>query len=158
MRFLRSIQLDGSDQQVYHRPATAGEWAVPGQFALWDIDPDTSDGKTRQAFRHGFVGTQSFGHTTLVVMAEIEPDALTATTERIVQHLIDHHGAPSAAAARPIAEQEIRFTLQLCDQPAGTLLAVERTLGSDGVEEQFRIVKPSADHHDQVKLWGLVED
>lgn len=157
MKFLRTVQLDGSDRQIYNRCAAPGEWAVPGGFALWDGEPDR-DGKAREAFRHGFVGTESFGHSTLVVTADIEPEELEQATQRIAQHLVDCHGAPSTAAARPVAEEEIRFAMELCEHPVGTLIAVDRHTSSEGVEEQFRVIQPDAANHDEVKLWALVDD
>lgn len=158
MKFLRAIQLDASDRQVYHRVAQPGEWAVPGSFALWDAEPDHVDGKIREAFRHGFLGTETFGHTTLVVTAEIDQAELQQIRERIIRHLIEQHGAPSLEAAQPIAEDEIRFAMELCEHPPGTLIAVERSTGPEGVEEQFRVVKPDAGDHAQMKLWALVND
>ena len=66
MKFLRAIRLDESDAQVYEQASQPGEWAVPGSFAFLDMDPDTLHGKQLQAFKSGFLGTQSFGWTTLV--------------------------------------------------------------------------------------------
>ena len=158
MKFLRAIQLDGSDRHVYHHAATPGEWAVPGSFALWDGEPDAADGKARQAFLHGFVGTESFGHTTLVATAEIAAEELKQAKTRIAQHLIERYGAPSPEQAQSIAEEEVRFAMELCEHPVGTLIAVERNVGPDGIEEQFRVVKPDAGDHEQVKIWGWAED
>ncbi len=158
MKFLRAIQMDASDRQVYQHAATPGEWAIPGGFALWDADADTADGKTQQAFRHGFVGTESFGYTTLAVIAEIDDTELKQVRERIVGHLCARYGAPSAEAALPVADDEIRFAQELSQHPLGTIVAVEREFGAEGVEEQFRVVKPDAGDHAQVKLWALVDD
>lgn len=157
MKFLRAVQLDGSDREVYRHSATPGEWAVPGGFALWDGEP-SNDRKAREAFRHGFVGTETFGHSTLVVTAEIQPEELRRATARIVQHLMEYYGAPSPEAAQPVADEEVRFALELCEHPLGTLIAVERSVGPEGVEEQFRVIQPNAAGHEGVKLWGLIED
>ena len=73
MKFPRTIQLDSSDSQVYERPATPGEWAVPGSFVFLDTDPGEMTSKQRQAFGRGFLGTESFGWSTLVEVAEIDP-------------------------------------------------------------------------------------
>ncbi len=158
MKFLRAIQLDTSDRQVYRYAAIPGEWAIPGSFALWDADPDTPDGKIRQAFQHGFLGTESFGYSTFVVIAQIDDRELEQVRERIVEHLCAHYGAPSAEAALPVADEEIRFAQSLTEHPLGTMISVERAFGADGIEEQFRVVKPDAGDHAQVKLWALVDD
>jgi hypothetical protein len=156
MQFLRAIRLDPSDQEIFPSAAQPGEWAVPGSFALWDVDPDQVRGKQRQAFRHGFVGTESFGWTTLVVTAEISAPELDAVTERLTAHLLQHYGAPDRAAARETAEEEVRFTLDLCQYPPGTCIAVEREHGPEQIEESFRkVALPDASNHDTVRLWGV---
>lgn len=158
MKFLRTIQLDASDLQVYHRAATPGEWAIPGSFALWDAEPERVDAKLRQAFCHGFLGTETFAPATLVVTAEIDDAELQRVQARIAQHLCEHYGAPSLEAAQPVVEDEIRFAQELSQQPLGTIIAVDREFGAEGVEEQFRVIKPDAGDHSQVKLWALLDE
>ena len=155
MLFLRSIQLDASDPQVFRRAAAPGEWAVPGSFALLDIDPHTQDPALREAFRHGFVGIRSFGYTSLVTVADISPVELTDVIERIIGHLCDCCGAPTHSAARNAAEQEVGFTLELAAHPSGTLIAVERELTAEGIEETYKTVSPPAGvDHSRVRLWA----
>lgn len=159
MQFLRAIRLDASDTQVYSRAAEPGEWAVPGSFALWDVEPAGLAGSAREAFRHGFVGTESFGTTTLVITAEIDTEELDRVIDNIAAHLLAHYGAPDEAAAREVAEEEVRFTLELADHPPGTLIAVEREDGPQGIEERFKTVMvPDGSDHGKVKLWAPVED
>ena len=74
MRFPRTIRLDGSDAQVFERAAAPDEWAVSGAFAFVDTPPEALRGKRAQAFARGFLGTKSFGWSTLVAVAEIAPD------------------------------------------------------------------------------------
>jgi hypothetical protein len=159
MKFLRAVRLDASDQNVYDRLAVPGEWAVPGSFALWDVDFDNLNGKGRQAFGHGFLGTASFGWTTLVTTAEIDSDQLEQVTDRLADHLIRHYGAPNYAAAREIAEQEVEFTTGLCEHPVDTLIAVDRELGPDGIVESFRVVEPADPlDHSSIRLWGVDDE
>nr|NIR59144.1 hypothetical protein [Gammaproteobacteria bacterium] len=126
MQFLRAIMFDDSDRRVYARPATPGEWAIPGRFALWDVEPERLEGKALQAFARGFLGASSFGHVTLTQVDHIGAEELEAVTERIAEHLLAHYGAPDRGAAREVAEEEVRFTAELSECPVHTLLAVER--------------------------------
>src|SRR6202048_5110753 len=70
MKLLRTIRLDPSDTFIFERAAEPGEWAVPGGFAFFDVDPPTCDGKARVAFRSGFLGIFSLGFSTLVQIVE----------------------------------------------------------------------------------------
>jgi Family of unknown function (DUF6505) len=158
MHFLRSIQLDASDPQVFEHAAESGEWAVPGSFALLGIDPRTRDPKQREAFRHGFIGTDSFGHSSLVTVADISPAGLSGVIDRIAAHLRRHCGAPTDSAARSAAEEEVSFTLELSAHPIGTLIALQRELVDDGIEESYRTVsQPEGVDHSQMRLWAMVD-
>jgi Family of unknown function (DUF6505) len=66
MKLLRTIRLDTSDTFVFDISAEPGEWAVSGTFAFWSRDPAKLEGKTRTAFRSGFLGVSSLGWSTLV--------------------------------------------------------------------------------------------
>ena len=61
MKLLRTIRLDPSDTFVFDRPAEPGEWAVTGTFMFADANLAALEGKTRTAFRAGFLGTASLG-------------------------------------------------------------------------------------------------
>jgi hypothetical protein len=158
VHFLRSIQLDGSDLQVFEQAAEAGEWAVPGSFALLRIDPLTRDPKQREAFRHGFIGTGSFGHSSLVTVADISTAGLSGVIDRIAAHLRRHCGAPTESVARSAAEEEVGFTLELAAHPLGTLIALQRELVDAGIEETYRTVSlPESVDHSQMRLWAMVD-
>ena len=88
MKFLRVIRLDDSDTQVYEQVSRPGEWAVPGSFAFLDMDAESLQGKQLQAFKSGFLGTQSFGWTTLVEIAEIDDDAYQQVIDRLAAHFM----------------------------------------------------------------------
>ena len=157
MRFPRTIRLDASDEHVFERAAAPEEWAVSGAFAFADTPPETLRGKAAQAFARGFLGTHSFGWSTLVAVAEIKPAELEAVIEALAQHFVDRYGAPSIAAARPAAEAEAAFAGSLCEHRLNTLLAVERTFGPDGIVERFRTIEPlrSGSH---ARIWSIVPD
>ena len=140
LRLPRTIQLDASDRSVFDHAAEPGEWAVTGSFTFLDDAPNEPVGKRRQAFQHGFLGTGSFGWSTLVMVADAPDAVVRSVTDALAHHFMDRHGAPSWAAAREVAEREVAFAASLCDHPVGTLLTIFRQHGPDGIVEQFATV------------------
>jgi len=157
MRFLRTIRLDASDEHVFERAAGPDEWAVSGAFAFADLDPARLGGKAQQAFRSGFLGTSSFGRSTLVAIGEIKPEELEGVIEALALHFLERYGAPSVEAARAAARGEVEFAISLCEHRINTLLAVEREFGTDGIIERFRVIRPRgpASH---ARIWTIVDD
>jgi Family of unknown function (DUF6505) len=155
MRFPRTIRLDASDEHVFEHAAAPEEWAVSGAFAFADTPPEELRGKAAQAFAHGFLGTQSFGWSTLVAVAEIKPAELEAVIDALARHFVECYGAPSIGEARPAAEAEAAFAGSLCEHKLNTLIAVERSFGPDGIVERFRTIEPlrSGSH---ARIWSLV--
>ena len=146
-RLPRTIQLDGSDRSVFDHAAEPGEWAVTGSFAFLDGAPDDGEaltGKRRTAFQHGFLGTGSFGWSTLVMVADATPAVVQSVIDALARYFVDRHGAPSLDAARGVAEREVAFAASLCEHPVGTLLTIFRQHGPDGVVEQFATVTRDA--------------
>jgi hypothetical protein len=156
MRFPRAVRLDESDTNIYERLAVPGEWAVCGAFAFLDADLDALSGGAGEAFRRGFLGTVSYGWTTLVAVDEIGEDEYRAVVERLADHLLKHYGAPDRAAALEAARAEAEFAANLCTHELHTLLAVERVVEDDAIVESFRVVRPpAAIDHSRVRLWGV---
>jgi uncharacterized protein DUF6505 len=142
VRLLRTIRLDPSDTFVFDRAAEPGEWAVSGAFMFTQADPDALEGKSRAAFRGGFLGVTSLGWSTLaqiVEASEADRDALVETLERQFHQRL---GAPDLAAARAAAQEEVAFAASLCDHPRDTLIAVRRTLEDGAIREAFRSLHP----------------
>jgi hypothetical protein len=139
VKLLRTIRLDASDTFVYERAAAAGEWAVPGGFEFWGADAGQLTGRTRQAFRAGFLGLRSFGWSTLAIVSPVTPSERAEATEALARYLMAVHGAPDLTAATAAAEEEVAAAVELADHPEGTLIALHRTMDHDGtVREQFR--------------------
>ena len=130
MKLLRTIRLDPSDTFIFDPPAEPGEWAVSGAFAFWQREPASLEGKTRTAFRSGFLGVSSLGWSTLVQI-----DALA-------RRLVSDFGAPNLEQASAAAEEEVAFAESLCDQPVDTLVAVHRSFDGGELREAFRTLKP----------------
>ena len=144
MKLLRTIRLDPSDTFIFETAAEPGEWAVSGAFAFWDRDRAALDGKTRSAFRGGFLGLSSFGRSTLVQIVEATEAERASLVDMLARHLLERYGAPDLAAARAAAEDEVTFVESLCSQPLDTLVAVHRSSDNGEVRETFRTLRPRA--------------
>jgi hypothetical protein len=160
MQFPRVIRLDDSDERVYERSAHPGEWAVPGSFVFVLTDAERLEGKARQAFRHGFLGIETLGWSTLVSVEEITALEYAQLIERLATHLRERYGAPDMDAARAAAIEELEYAASLCEsRPVHTLLALERELGADGISESLRVVQPPTGlDHERVRIWAVEDD
>lgn len=159
MYFPRVVRLDVSDERVYETVARPGEWAVSGAFAFLSLDVEHAPGKVREAFRHGFLGTESFGWSTLVCVDEISLAEYGNVIERLASHLLERYGAPDIEAARAMAQDEAAFAASICEHPLRTLLAIDREIGDEGIAENFRVVRPADGlDHERVKLWTIVDE
>jgi len=137
VRLLRTIRLDPSDTFVFERAADPGEWAVSGAFMFADADPDALAGKSRAAFRGGFLGW-----STLVQIVEATQEDRHALVDTLAKQLRERLGAPDFGAARAAAEEEVAFAASLCDHPRDTLIAVRRTFEGGAIREAFRTLHP----------------
>lgn len=159
MLFPKTLRLDASDTRIFERAAEPGEPAVAGAFAFLDADPQSLSGKRLQAFSHGFLGSVSFGWSTLVIVSDIDEAQFEAVIQRLAQHFVAHYGAPDLDAALPVARTEAQAAADLCQYRINTLLAIERTFGDDGIIERFKVIRPPAGiEHDQVKLWAVEDE
>lgn len=139
----RCIQLDPSDKVIFAQPATPGEWAVVGTFSFWGRDLDGLSRKEAIAFRSGFLGVESFGHSTLVAVQQARAEERADLVEHLAAQLVAHLGAPSLDAARPAAEEEVALAQSLCAEHAvNTLVALHRRVQDGAIHEQFRTLKP----------------
>lgn len=142
MKLLRTIRLDPSDTFVFERAAEPGEWAVSGAFAFWNSDPAALEGKSRTAFRSGFLGVSTLGWSTLVQIVEASEQDRANVVTTLAGQLVAKFGAPTAADAIAAAQEEITFAESLCTQPQDTLIAVHRVFEDGAVRESFRTLRP----------------
>ena len=157
MKFPRTIRLDVSDINAYPLAAEPEEWAVTGTFAFADVDPAAMTNKEQLAFKNGWLGTESFGWATFVQVSVIPDEQFEETVRRLAAHLHDRYGAPDMLAAVEAARQEAEYAADLCDHPAGTLLAIEREFADEGVAERIRVM-PKKDEASHARIWSVVED
>ena len=158
LKLARTIRFDESDGNVFSRPAEPGEWAIPGGFEFSNWTEDDLEGKARQAFANGWLGLSSFGRSTFVAVARIEPAEIEAVIDALADHFVRVWGAPSPTAAREAAEGEIAFMQELCeDHGPNTLLVVSRELTDGGVRESFRAIIPSDAEIDLIAVHATSE-
>jgi hypothetical protein len=142
MHLARAVHFDESDSRIFHRPAVTGEWAISGGFEFSNWTEADLTGKARQAFANGWLGLESFGRVTFVAVARIEPAEHQALVEALAAHFVSHYGAPSLAAALPVAAEELRQMADLCaDHDPNTILTVARRLTEAGVAEDYRYIQ-----------------
>ena len=110
MKLLRTIRLDASDTFVFEPAAEPGEWAVSGAFVFWNRDAASFQGKTRSAFRSGFLGVSTLGWSTLVQIVEANEEDRRAVVKSLASQLMTHFGAPTIDDATAAAEEEVTFT------------------------------------------------
>jgi hypothetical protein len=144
VKLLRTIRLDPSDTFIFERAAEPGEWAVPGGFVFFDVDPVALEGKARVAFRSGFLGISSLGLSTLVQIVEASEADHAAAVEGLAAQLVARFGAPDLATARRAAAEEFAFATSLTDHPPDTLIAMHRVFADGAIRETFRTLKPRA--------------
>ncbi|MFQ5772920.1 MAG: DUF6505 family protein [Kiloniellaceae bacterium] len=154
MKFPRCIRLDTSDVYVYSRAAEPGEWAVPGGFAFAGRDPADLEAKDKLAFRSGWLGTESFGWSSLVEVAEIDEAEFFRVVERLARHFVEACGAPDLTAALPAARAIADDAAGLCEHKVHSLLAVEREMTEEGVVERFRVIAPER-AQDHARIWEI---
>ena len=158
MKLARTIRFDSSDLNIFPTAADEGEWAVVGTFCFAAMSPADVTGKVKQAFSNGFLGCQSFGFSTLVSVVTARPADVEMVTDHLARHLVEKFGAPSIAAAADAVSDEIEFMAELCaSHKTGTLLAIQRSWGDDGIKEVFRNL-PKPDSCAEQKIWTIIDD
>ena len=158
MKLARAIHFDESDTFVFASPARTGEWCISGGFEFSNFSEADLDGKARQAFANGWLGLETFGRVTFVAVTQIEEAEIAPLELRLAQHFVDYYGAPSVAAALPVAQEEVTQMRALCDDHApNTLLTVARDLTAAGVHEAYRTIDPRDAEIDMVAVHGSVD-
>ncbi|UWR16024.1 DUF6505 family protein [Sulfitobacter sp. M368] len=158
MQLARAIHFDESDTRVYANAARTGEWCISGGFEFSDWSEADLSGKARQAFANGWFGLETSGRVTFVAVTQVEAAEVDTLTDLLAQHFVTYYGAPDVAAARPVAAEEIRQMLDLCDgHDANTLLTVARELTPSGVREAYRVIEPQGAGLEQFAVHGDLE-
>tara|TARA_B100000131_G_scaffold191680_1_gene184270 strand:+ start:115 stop:594 length:480 start_codon:yes stop_codon:yes gene_type:complete len=158
MKLAKTIRFDKSDLNVFEIVSDEGEWAVSGAFEYSKDTISSLSGKRKQSFANGFLGLNSFGRSTLVTVTSINKDEKILLINNLANYFVKSYGAPSFNLAYPVAEDEIKFMMDLCqNQKLGTLLAVNRKFETDGIHESFSNL-PKPDACSNQKIWTTVEN
>lgn len=159
MKLARAIHFDESDTRVFHSPARTGEWCLSGGFEFSNWSDGDLVGKAKQAFTNGWMGLETFGRTTFVAVAQIEPFEREALARSLAQHFVSIYGAPSVEAAMGTALDEIDQMIELCEDHApNTLLTITRELTPAGVKESYGMIEPQDAGIDQFAVHGSLDD
>lgn len=159
MKLARAIHFDESDQRIFASPARTGEWCISGGFEFSDWTEGDLAGKARQAFANGWFGLETGGRVTFVAVTLLEPGEMQTLTRLLAQHFVTYYGAPSEEAAMPVAEEELRQMVALCeDHDPNTLLTVARELTEAGVREAYRVITPENADLDQFAVHGSLDE
>ena len=155
MKLARAIHFDDSDRRVFANPARTGEWCISGGFEFSNWTEADLTGKARQAFANGWLGLETAGRVTFVAVTPVEPAEREALIDLLAEHFVTYYGAPSPAAARPTAAEELAQMSDLCDDHApNTLLTVARDLTEAGIRETYRVIEPRDAGLDQFAIHG----
>ena len=157
MKFPRTIQFDISDKNTFPVAAEPEEWALTGTFAFSDSDPQTLSNKEQLAFRNGWLGIGSFGHSTFAVVAEISHDQFETVVSRLAGHLFEHYRAPDMLAAAEAARTEADYAATLCSHPLETILGIYREFTEEGIRERIHVISKQTDPM-HAKIWTVVDD
>jgi hypothetical protein len=122
----RTIRLDPSDRVSSPMPPSRANGRCRAPSCSGAARPTACRRKEAIAFRSGFLGVDSFGHSTLVTVQEARPEERAAMVETLARQLVAHLGAPSVDIARPAAEQEVALAESLCEGHGNTLIALHR--------------------------------
>lgn len=159
MKLARAVHFDESDMNVMHIPARTGEWCISGGFEFSNFTQGDLVGKTRQAFANGWLGLETFGRTTFVAVTQMEPFERDALAKLLADHFVERYGAPDRQAALPVADEELRQMMELCDEhESGTVLTVARDLTEAGVRETFRVIERQSAALDQFAIHGSLDE
>jgi hypothetical protein len=74
----------------------------------------------------------------------------------LAEQLVSQFGAPSRAAAKAAAEEEVAFAESLCNMPHDSIIAVHRTYEDGAVRESFRALRPR-DGFKPVRIFSFSE-
>ncbi|SFM35447.1 DUF6505 family protein [Shimia aestuarii] len=159
MQLARAIHFDESDTRVYSNAARTGEWCISGGFEFSNWSEADLVGKARQAFSNGWFGLETSGRVTFVAVTPIQAAEIERLTDMLAQHFVTYYGAPDVVSARPVAAEELRHMLDLCDEhDANTLLTVARNLTPGGVRESYRVIETQDAGLEQFAIHGTLDD
>ncbi len=141
-KFLKAVRLDDSDAELYKKNGSCdeGEWVCSGGFAVCNI----AEGyrcEPRCYCDASFISISSRNRCTIAEVVEVSEADIEIIKDALTQHLMLGWRAPDFATARGVAEEEIDYTLELCETfSAEVWITVQRTpsaTGNGSLEEKY---------------------
>ena len=135
-----------------------------GQFRglsnLRILSGTTLQEKPNRLLQTVFLSTESFGRSTFASVAEFEDDDLGKVERSLTRHFVERYGAPDEDTARPAAQEEAQFVIDLCkDSLINTIFTVQRRFSDDGqIKEEFRTIKAPDARPLHTRIWNVVAD
>lgn len=140
VRFPRVVSPQGKIPRLAGPQASPGEWAVTGAFRYAHRDPASLLGREATAFGSSWLGIGSFAPALQVETVPIAASDLDQVARMLAAYLLDAWEVPTPELAVELAREEIGFALALAEHPTGTILALRREFGEQGLMERARIV------------------
>src|SRR5262245_8579620 len=143
MKLLKAVRLDDSDERILGAEGGAaqdGDWLVSGGYAVCDL---AEGHRIPQCHcRTTFITVGSFRRCTIAEIVEIDAVTYERLTDVLAQHFVEALGAPSLAAARSSAEDEMSYTADLAAGfPDALWITVRRDVTADGLGERYSVYK-----------------
>jgi hypothetical protein len=142
-KLLRAVRLDDSDDQVFRACGAAndGDAVVTGGYAVCDFvnAPKCSPSCHCEC---SFLAVNSKARCSIAEVVEVTDADVETQIDALAWHLVKVWGAPSWEAARRLAEEEVRHTVDVCETLAeDSWITVKRDPGADGskLEEQYAV-------------------
>jgi len=140
LRLPRVVSAHGKVPRTTGPAAGPGEWAVAGAFRFAHRDPATLTGREAPVFHAAWLGLDSFAPAFHCEVARIDADELEAAARRLAAHLLGAWDAATPEIAAEMAREEFGMALALADHPPGTLLALRREFGEQGLVERAVVI------------------
>jgi hypothetical protein len=143
MKFLKAVRLGAADSRLFSPDGLLeeGAWVVSGGFAVCDL--------AAGPHRHpdcrcdvSFLGLASRRRCRVAEVVEIDDDIFESHVLTLARHLMEEWGAPSPQAARAAAEDEIAYTVDLCESFSPEVwITVQRRVEGAELKEQYSLFK-----------------
>jgi hypothetical protein len=142
-KFLKAVRLDNSDAEMYQKNGACdeGEWVCSGGFAVCNI----AEGyrcEPRCYCDASFISVTRRARATIAEVVEVSDADIEIIRDALTQHLMLDWRAPDYETARGVANEEIDYTIELCETFAPEVwITVQRApsrAGREGaLDEQY---------------------
>lgn len=143
MKFLKAVRLGAQDSHLFAGEGALeqGAWVVSGGFAVCEL----SAGPHRHPACRcdvSFLGLASRRRCSVAEVVEIDDSILRGHVEALTRHLLEEWAAPSLDMARAAAEDEIAYTVDLCESFSPEVwITVRRIVDQGAVKEHYSVFK-----------------